>query len=1001
MLVTRTLFAPAEKLMQQFNLSIKILLIGALFLVPIGILLSKVQTAHVSVVDVATAEIKGTKFVEQLSQFEPLLLTYRGKSFAHHNRDTSAKDQVLSLQSKIDREIQLIEEQSKQYPEYELSPEIEAFKKAFDAQKANWLTQDASGNLQANIELVNTGLKLMDKVVDRSGLILDPDANTFFVMQSAMLEAPELLNALGISRTFVIEAAHLKVKWSKEHQHLFIGGLMRIENRFSRMIKGLEKSNEAVPNTQIQLAIDRLIRSQKKFDELRAGPIGSLLNGSYEGVSPTQYFDDVAQIMKSIQDVQTESLGVLNHDLNQRIKNSNGEFNLFMMELVGVLCLVVYLFAGAVRSIGSSMKSLLEGFNKIRQGDLSTVISINGRDEIAALGKVSNGVIATLQGFSQEQSLMADQHNKYGIISHKMNETKFQGAFRDMAKAVNDMVQAHIHVKMRMVELIKQYSNGEFDHDIEHLPGEKRVVSEAVQETKKILQFNATELRKFMDEQALMADKHNNHGIISHKINEALFEGAFREMAKGVNDMVQAHINVKMRMVKLIGMYSTGDFSQDMEALPGEKKVVTDAVRSARAALEYNANELLKFMDEQALMADQHNNHGIISHKINEALFEGAFRDMAKGVNDMVQAHINVKMRMVKLIGMYANSDFSDNMENLPGEKRVVSESVQSAKRIMEKSYESLKDVGRVLSAIATGDMTQKIHGEYVGLLAQVQQNVNTTVDKLSEVIREVRQNSTNLGHASQEISRTSNSISNSASAQAAGVEEISTSVEEMAASIAQNTENSKVTDDIATRSASQAKDGGRAVLETLQAMKEIANKISIVDDIAYQTNLLALNAAIEAARAGEHGKGFAVVATEVRKLAERSQEAAQEIGSLTSSSVKMAEKAGGLLEEMVPAINKTSDLVQQITYASSEQTNGVMQINQAMGSLNQQTQQNAAASEELAATAEEMNSQAQHLISLMSFFNINNEHQAQAPVQKPAEREVRGPNKFHSFWHL
>jgi methyl-accepting chemotaxis protein len=169
-----------------------------------------------------------------------------------------------------------------------------------------------------------------------------------------------------------------------------------------------------------------------------------------------------------------------------------------------------------------------------------------------------------------------------------------------------------------------------------------------------------------------------------------------------------------------------------------------------------------------------------------------------------------------------------------------------------------------------------------------------------------------------------------------------------------------------------KAAGGGQAVTETVTAMKQIAKKIGIIDDIAYQTNLLALNAAIEAARAGEHGKGFAVVAAEVRKLAERSQVAAQEIGQLAGNSVGLAEKAGKLLDEIVPATKKTADLVQEITAASEEQTTGVGQVNIAMEQLNQITQQNASASEELAATAEEMNGQANSLQDLMSFFTID-----------------------------
>lgn len=276
-----------------------------------------------------------------------------------------------------------------------------------------------------------------------------------------------------------------------------------------------------------------------------------------------------------------------------------------------------------------------------------------------------------------------------------------------------------------------------------------------------------------------------------------------------------------------------------------------------------------------------------------------------------------------------------------------------------------------VANQLADGDLDVRIEVNSTDETGKLLQAMKNMVEKLSQIITEVRSAADNLSSASEEVSATAQSLSQASSEQAASVEETSASIEQMSASISQNTENSKVTDGMASKAAKEATEGGEAVKETVIAMNSIAEKIGIIDDIAYQTNLLALNAAIEAARAGEQGKGFAVVAAEVRKLAERSQVAAQEIGEVAKGSVSLAEKAGKLLDEMVPSINKTSDLVQEITAASEEQSTGVGQVNTAMTQLNQITQQNASASEELAATAEEMSGQAEQLQQTMSFFQL------------------------------
>ncbi|MBB1074440.1 chemotaxis protein [Rhodoferax sp. 4810] len=289
---------------------------------------------------------------------------------------------------------------------------------------------------------------------------------------------------------------------------------------------------------------------------------------------------------------------------------------------------------------------------------------------------------------------------------------------------------------------------------------------------------------------------------------------------------------------------------------------------------------------------------------------------------------------------------------------------------LVQTSEQGLNDVARVLSAVAEGDLTQRMTRDYHGLFGKVKDSVNTSSENLTRVMEEVRSAADALTDAANQVSATAQSLSQAASQQASNVEETTANIQSMSASITQNSDNARVTDGMATKTTKEAVDGGGAVSQTVTAMKQIASKIGIVDDIAYQTNLLALNAAIEAARAGEHGKGFAVVAAEVRKLAERSQEAAKEIGELASNSVTTAEHAGKLLDQIVPSIQKTSELVQEIAAASSEQSESVTQIGGAMAQLSKATQQNASASEQLAATSEELSGQAEQLQQSIAFFN-------------------------------
>jgi len=320
----------------------------------------------------------------------------------------------------------------------------------------------------------------------------------------------------------------------------------------------------------------------------------------------------------------------------------------------------------------------------------------------------------------------------------------------------------------------------------------------------------------------------------------------------------------------------------------------------------------------------------------------------------------------------------------------------RSEKDILGRSFQDmvayLREMASLAETIAEGKLDSRIEPKSEhDTLGHALRNMT---DNLARVIGDIRSGVLTLSSASSQVSATAQSLSQGTSSQSASVEQTTASLEQMTASITQNAANSQEMKRMADQGASDAETSGGAVQETMDAMRAIAEKITIVEDIAYQTNLLALNAAIEAARAGENGRGFAVVASEVRKLAERSQEAAKEIGGLAESSVSIAERSATALQQLIPSIHKTTELVQEVSAASNEQSSGVSQINQAMSLVDQIAQQNASAAEELSATAEELAGQARTLGMRMEIFTLSEAAMPDAPARpKPAGSRVRAAN--------
>ncbi|MBJ6725474.1 HAMP domain-containing methyl-accepting chemotaxis protein [Geomesophilobacter sediminis] len=374
---------------------------------------------------------------------------------------------------------------------------------------------------------------------------------------------------------------------------------------------------------------------------------------------------------------------------------------------------------------------------------------------------------------------------------------------------------------------------------------------------------------------------------------------------------------------------------------------------------------------------------GKLATRADAGKHQGAYREVIEGVNgtlDAVIGPLNVAARYVQQISRGQMPPLIT--ETYPGDFNEIKDNLNMLIR-------STNDITCAATKVAQGDLTVqlKVRSDEDDLM----RSLSSMVEKLSEVVQEVKSAADNVAAGSQQMSSGAEELSQGATEQAASAEEASSAMEEMSANIRQNADNAIQTEKIAVQAATDAQEGGKAVAQTVHAMKEIAGKISIIEEIARQTNLLALNAAIEAARAGEHGKGFAVVASEVRKLAERSQKAAGEISELSSSSVEVAEQAGEMLTRMLPDIQRTAELVQEIAAASREQDTGAEQINKAIQQLDQVIQHNASSAEEMSSTAEELASQSEQLQATIGFFSVGEETRRVRPEPR---RALAAPKK-------
>lgn len=672
-------------------------------------------------------------------------------------------------------------------------------------------------------------------------------------------------------------------------------------------------------------------------------------------------------------------------------------------------------YAGTWKELVDGINDLIDAFvapinvtgeyvERISRGNIPEIITDTYNGDFNEIKNSINLLIGNLNEFIGDMKNMSEQHD-LGDIDVNVDEDKFEGAYKVMAKGVNDMVFGHISVKKKAMGCVAEFAKGNFDAELERFPGKKVFINEGIEELRR-------NLKTFISEMQNMSEQHDL-GDIDVMVDEDKFEGSYKVMAKGVNDMVNGHINVKKKAMGCVAEFVKGNFDAELERFPGKKVFINNNMEALRKNLK-DVNSEIGGLVNAAI-------EGNLNTRAKTDGFEGDWSKLVSGLNSLIEAIVEPIKEVTSVMNDISRGNLGVTISGYyQGEFAVLSEAVNKTAKDLNQV---VGEISNVLGQVSDGNLDIDHVREYDGDFKNISDSLNMIIEALNNVLGEIVMSSEQVSSGSGQVSGGSQALSQGATEQASAIQELTASIAEVAQNTKENAKNASQASSLTLSVKDNAETGNGHMIEMLEAMEEINDSsaniskiIKVIDDIAFQTNILALNAAVEAARAGQHGKGFAVVAEEVRNLAARSANAANETTDLIQGSMKKAEKGTGIAKEtakaltdIVEGVAKAADLVEEIAKSSNEQANGITQINVGVSQISQVVQTNAATAEESAAASEELSSQAELLKQMVGNFKLRKAQkglghgeprliESKEKIEKPTQKIVLGENENDKY---